>query len=63
MICEHEDIFMGLHFMNDLLFEMYDSSYKNKSEEQNINFKKASNAEFKNDNVFMTKVQIKRIVR
>ena len=31
--CEHEDAFMGLHFINDPLCEMYDLPYSNKLEE------------------------------
>ena len=65
MTCEYEDSFMCLHFMNDPLFEMYDLSYSNKSDEKILieEIKKqrkcVSNAEPKHDYLVMAKVQIK----
>ena len=66
MTCLHRDAFMGLHFINNPLFEMYALSDGNKYntsiliEEAKKRRQNVSNEEFKNDYLVMTEVQMEK---
>ena len=63
---KHEDSFIGLHFMNDPLFQMYDIEYVNSYqsisniERQKKSGKNVTNAALCNDYLVLAKVRIKK---
>ena len=66
LTCNHEDSFIGLHFMNDPLFQMYDEKIDNIYEyTSNIDSKiflreNVTNAVLRNDYLVSVKVRIKK---
>lgn len=66
LTCKHEDSFIGLHFMNDPLFQLYDiqsgSSFEEKQyiESQKKARKNVTNAVLQNDYLVSAKVRIKK---
>ena len=66
LTCNHEDSFIGLHFMNDPLFQMYDKKFDNSYEYKSyIDRQKQlrenrTNAVLRNDYLVSAKVRIKK---
>ncbi len=66
LTCNHEDSFIGLHFMNDPLFQIYDKKFDHTYEyTSNIDRQKqlrenVTNAVLRNDYLALAKVRIKK---